>query len=141
MPSAEFWNFGPTISWSLPDGASRARIKAANANANAALAHFDGVVLNALRETESNLTVYARDLDRNASLRAARDRFAEAASQTETLYLAGRSPYLNNLSASHDLAQAELALAMSNDQLTADQVALFLALGGGWSPVQAQDLK
>jgi NodT family efflux transporter outer membrane factor (OMF) lipoprotein len=136
LPSAQFWGLGPTISWTVPDRASHARIEAAGATANAALAHFDGVVLNALRETESSLTTYARDLERNASLRAARDRFAEAAVQTETLYLAGRSPYLNNLSASHDLAQAELALAMSDDQLTADQVALFLALGGGWSADQ-----
>lgn len=132
LPSAEYWELGPTISWSLPDRASFARIDVATAATTAALARFDGVVLNALRETESSLTVYARDLERNAGLHAARDHFAEAAAQTETLYVAGRSPYLNNLSASRDLAQAELALAVSDDQLAADQISVFLALGGGW---------
>ena len=132
LPSALYWELGPTISWTLPDRAGFARIDIANAMTNAALAHFDGVVLNALRETESSLTVYARDLERNAGLHAARDHFAEAAAQTETLYLAGRSPYLNNLSASHDLAQAELALAVSDDQIAADQITVFLSLGGGW---------
>ena len=48
------------------------------AGADGALAHFDGVVLNALRETETSLTAYAHELDRNAALRAARDEAAKA---------------------------------------------------------------
>ena len=138
LPSAEYWALASTISWTVPDRSSFARIKAANALTDAALARFDGVVLNALRETESTLTVYARDLERNASLRAARDRLAESVAQTETLYKNGRVPYLNNLTASRDLEQAEMALVVSDDQIAADQIALFLALGGGWEQAEAR---
>jgi outer membrane protein TolC len=130
--SAGYWGLGSLISWTLPDASSHARVEGANATAAAALAHFDGVVLNALRETESSLTVYARDLQRNADLHAARDHLAEAADQAEGLFKAGRSPYLNGLSAKQALAQAEQGLAVSEDQISVDQVSLFLALGGGW---------
>jgi outer membrane protein TolC len=39
---------------------------------------------------------------------------------------------LTGLSAQQGLAQAEQAVAMSDDQISADQITLFLALGGGW---------
>jgi len=132
MPAAEYWSLGSLISWRLPDSAAHARVSGADAAATAALAHFDGVVLTALRETESSLTVYAQDLGRNAALRGAHDRAAELADQIERLREAGRSPYLAGLSAQQGLAQAEQAVAMSDDQISADQITLFLALGGGW---------
>jgi outer membrane protein TolC len=89
-------------------------------------------VLNALRETESALTVYARELDRNASLRAARDQSALASQQAGMLYRYGRTDFLTTLDADRVLANAESALAASDAQLAANQVTLFLALGGGW---------
>ena len=130
--SAGYWGLGSLISWTLPDASSHARVEGANAAAAASLAHFDAVVLNALRETESSLTVYARDLQRNADLHAARDHLAEAADQAEGLFKVGRSPFLSGLSAKQALAQADQAVAVSEDQISADQVSLFLALGGGW---------
>ena len=48
------------------------RIAQAEAGTKAAAARFDAAVLNALRETESALTVYARQLDRESALQAAR---------------------------------------------------------------------
>jgi multidrug efflux system outer membrane protein len=50
-PSAEYWSLGTLISWRMPDASAYARIDAAGAGAQAALARFDGVVLAALRET------------------------------------------------------------------------------------------
>jgi NodT family efflux transporter outer membrane factor (OMF) lipoprotein len=132
QPATNRWSFGPLISWTLPSGGERARVSEANAAADAALARFDGVVLNALRETETSLSIYAQDLQRNASLRAARDEAATAEAQARRLYQAGRNPYLTGLDAERTLAQAEAALASSNSQVAADQVKLFLALGGGW---------
>jgi NodT family efflux transporter outer membrane factor (OMF) lipoprotein len=126
------WGVGSLISWSFPGGGERARIREANAEADMALAHFDGVVLNALRETETGLSAYAQDLQRNARLRDARDEAALAAEQARRLYQGGRSPYLERLDAERTLASSEAALAASNGQVAADQVKLFLALGGGW---------
>jgi outer membrane protein TolC len=89
-------------------------------------------VLNALRETESALVVYARQLDRDAALRAARDQSAEAASQASRLFQYGKTDYLTVLDAERTLASNESALAASQADLSSDQIALFLALGGGW---------
>ena len=127
------WSVGPLISWSIPvTGAAQARIAEARAANDAALARFDGTVLNALRETETALTTYARELDRNAALKAARDQSALAAQQAGTLYRYGRTDFLTTLDAQRSLASAESALTSSDAQLAADQVALFMALGGGW---------
>jgi NodT family efflux transporter outer membrane factor (OMF) lipoprotein len=126
------WSVGPLISWTLPSAGTHSRIAQAQAGSDAALARFDASVLNALRETESALTVYARELDRNASLTRARDQSALASQQTLTLYRAGRTDFLTTLDAQRTLAGAESALTASDAQLVTDQVALFLALGGGW---------
>lgn len=127
------WSVGPLISWTLPNtGAVQARIAEAQANTKAAVARFDASVLNALRETESALVVYARQLDREASLRAARDQAAVAASQARQLFQYGKTDYLTVLDAERTLAANESALAASQAELSNDQIAVFLALGGGW---------
>lgn len=131
-PAANRWNVASLISWTLPGDGERARIRQTEAGADAALARFDGVVLNALRETETSLATYAHDLERNAALRSARDEAALAEQQAATLYRAGRSPYLAGLDAQRTLAGADAALAESDAKVAADQVNLFLALGGGW---------
>jgi NodT family efflux transporter outer membrane factor (OMF) lipoprotein len=130
--AANYWGVGSLISWQFPTGGAQARIRGSGAAADGALARFDGVVLNALRETETGLTTYAHDLDRNAELRQARDQAAIAHQQVQQLYRAGRRPFLDALDAERTLAQAEAALAQSNGQVAGDQVKLFLALGGGW---------
>ncbi|USQ94594.1 efflux transporter outer membrane subunit [Caulobacter sp. RL271] len=129
---ANRWGLSSLITWTLPGEGERARIRQAEAGADGALARFDGVVLTALRETETSLDAYAHDLQRQAALKAARDQAALAEDQAQRLYRAGRSPYLAGLDAQRTLAGAEAALAASDSQVAADQVNLFLALGGGW---------
>ncbi|PIB91197.1 efflux transporter outer membrane subunit [Caulobacter sp. FWC2] len=129
---ANRWGLSSLISWTLPGEGERALIRQAEAGADGALARFDGVVLTALRETETSLDAYAHDLQRQAALRAARDQAALAETQAQTLYRAGRSPYLIGLDAQRTLVQSEAALAATDSQVAIDQVNLFLALGGGW---------
>jgi multidrug efflux system outer membrane protein len=127
------YGVGPLISWDFPQqNADRARIRAAEAQSEAALANFDGKVLGALREIETALVVYGRDLDRTAALRAARDRADEAERQAATLFNAGQGNAFVTLDAQRVRAGAEQALAQAESRVAADQVDLFLALGGGW---------
>jgi NodT family efflux transporter outer membrane factor (OMF) lipoprotein len=135
--ATNYWGLGSLISWSFPTGGARARIRESGAVADGALAHFDGVVLNALRETETDLSTYARHLDRNVELRDARDQAALAHDQVQQLYRAGHRPFLDALDAERTLMQAEAALSESNGQVAGDQVKLFLALGGGWRQAPA----
>lgn len=129
---ANRWGLTSLISWTLPGEGERGRIRQAKAGADGALARFDGVVLTALRETETSLDAYAHDLQRQAALQAARDQARKAEVQAQTLYRAGKSPYLVGLDAQRTLAQAEASLAAADAQVATDQVNLFLALGGGW---------
>jgi hypothetical protein len=82
---ANTWKFslGPLISWNLAGDqlGARAHRPGRGGHRRRAGAFRLGVVLNALRETESALTVYARELDRNAMLRAARDQSALASAR------------------------------------------------------------
>lgn len=126
------WSIGPLISWSLPGNLEKARLHQADASTDAALAHFDAVVLKALQEVESTLTILARDLDRNAALHQARDEANEADREIQALYRAGRLTYLDDLDAQRNLSAAEADLATSDVQVATDQIKLFLALGGGW---------
>jgi outer membrane protein TolC len=127
------WSLGPLISWTLPNnGIADAQVAQAEAGTRQALAHFDGVVLNALRETETTLDAYARELDRRAALQAARDEAASVAQQARRLYEGGKLGHLEALDAERALAAGESALAASEAALVDQQVQLFLALGGGW---------
>ena len=133
------YSIGPLISWTIPNtGVVRARIAQTQAGADGALAKFDGTVLTALRETETALDAYARELDRHAALQSARDESATVADQARRLYLAGRTGYLDALDAERGLATSEATLAASDAELADDQVSLFLALGGGWEAAPAK---
>lgn len=127
------FSLGPLITWEFPDRTRvHARIRAAEADRQAALARFDGVVLGALKETESALEVYARDQERRTILQAARTQAQHAAQDTQRLFEAGRIGYFPVLDALRTLTQVEQNLAAAESRVAADQVNLFLALGGGW---------
>ncbi len=127
------FGLGPLISWSFPNIAvAEAEIQSAKASAAAALASYEGTWLDALRDTESALANYANELDRTDALRSARDQSEQAAKLARARYDAGGASFLDVLQAESTLADNSLALAQSQSQLATDQIALFLALGGGW---------
>jgi NodT family efflux transporter outer membrane factor (OMF) lipoprotein len=132
-PLTERYSIGPGVSWRLNQSVPRARIAEANAEAKADLARFDGAVLTALRETETALTAYSHDLDREAVQRSARDRAEQVADAAHRLEAGGRMGSLAVIDADRTQAAAEQALATTESQISQDQIAVFLALGGGWS--------
>lgn len=132
-PTSFGFSLGPLISWSFPNRpVVRARIEAAGAQVDADIARFDSTVLGALRDTETALETYARDRDQAEALRRARDSAATAADQAGRLFRFGRSDFLALLQAQSSLAQAEASYATAQAKLPDDQIAIFLALGGGW---------
>ncbi len=128
------FSVGPLISWNFPNIlVARARIEAADARTEAALATFDQTVLLALQETETALTRYANELDRRAALTEARDQAAEAARLARLRFDAGADSFLTVLDAERTQAQADAALAQSEALVTTYQIAVFKALAGGWA--------
>lgn len=132
--SAFGFSLGPLISWSFPNRpVVRARIAQAEAAVQGDLAGFDGTVLEALRQTETALETYRRDAERASALDRARDSAALSATQAGKLFRFGRGDFLSLLDAQRSLASAEVSAATARTQLVQDQIALFLALGGGWN--------
>ncbi|MBP0950437.1 efflux transporter outer membrane subunit [Pseudomonas sp. 20GA0080] len=131
-PAANRWGFGPLLSWTIPSNGSRARIHQAEASAQASLARFDGVVLNAIRETQTGLAQYTALLDRRDALKDAEQSAKEAADQTHRFYQAGRASFLADLQATRTYTDVRAQLAEANTEVAMGQINLFLALGGGW---------
>lgn len=126
------WSFGPLISWTFPANGARGRVREAQDASTAALAHFDGVVLNALRETETSLATYVSDYARAEALQAALKSATESASETHRLYVGGRQSFISDLDATRTLTATRAQVAAAEGQVAVDQANLFLALGGGW---------
>ncbi len=88
-PATNRWGFGPLISWTVPTNGARARIREAEAATQGALAHFDGVVLNAIRETQTGLAQYTAQLQRRDALAEA-ERLGQASGGADPSLLPGR---------------------------------------------------
>ncbi|MCF4995399.1 efflux transporter outer membrane subunit [Pseudomonas syringae] len=131
-PATNRWGFGPLLSWTVPSNGSRARIREAEAATQGALAHFDGVVLNAIRETQTGLAQYSALLQRRDALADADQSAKLAADQTHRFFQAGRASFLADLQATRTYTDVEAQLAAANTQVAMSQIDLFLALGGGW---------
>lgn len=133
------FSVGPLISWTFPNQTTgRARIRQAEATMDEALAQFDQTVLSALEETESALQSYAAELQRQAALKAARDAAAESAEMARARYELGADDFITVLDAERTLAEADITLAQSRAATTQFQIAVFKALGGGWSVADEQ---
>jgi len=129
---ANTWSIGGLLHWTIPGGGERARVRAANAEADAALARFDATVLGALRETETALATYAEDHNRAVSLGEARAAAEREADEVRAMRKAGRSPLLASIGAAQATLSARAAETGAREAIAMDQVNLFLALGGGW---------
>lgn len=115
-------------------GARRSEVDAARARAEAASASYAGVVLNALREVEDALV---KDQANQEKIVHNRNRLSEATS-ADTLarerYSRGVESFLKVLETERRLRVAEEALIVTRAETWDTRIALFLALGGDWTP-------
>ncbi|HEY0960286.1 MAG TPA: efflux transporter outer membrane subunit [Novosphingobium sp.] len=132
------FSLGPLISWSWPNiVVGRAHVQQAEASAQAALATFDGSVLNALKEVEQALSYYAAENDRNARLREAAGHAETAYRLADQRYRAGSIAFFELLDTQQSWLDARGALAGSTQELGSRRIDLFKALGGGWQAAEA----
>jgi NodT family efflux transporter outer membrane factor (OMF) lipoprotein len=125
---------GPSISWTFPNQAlPRARIRQARANATAALASFDGSVLQALKETEQALATYGAELERRQALSDAQANAQKAFDLAHDQFINGALSNLDLLTTEQVLVAVDASVAVSDTALIQDQIAVFKALGGGWN--------
>jgi outer membrane protein, multidrug efflux system len=127
------WGIGGLLSWQANQNATRARIAQAQASTRLALANFDGVVLVALQDLEVALNNYAHDLAREDSSTQSVTDAEQALKDAERLQVGGRATSLTVVDAQRAYATAAQTLAQLETSISDDQIAIFLALGGGWN--------
>ncbi len=128
------FGLGPLISWNFPNvAAARARLAAAEAGVDIALANFDETFLTALEEAEIALTNYAAEKERYAALEASAAASEEAAELARTRYRIGSDNFLNVLDAERTFIETRTALAQSEAAKASAEINVFMAMGGGWA--------
>jgi multidrug efflux system outer membrane protein len=129
---ADTWNFGPRITWAALDlGRVQARIKAADARAEASLAFYERTVLGALEETEDALVDFGHEQTGQQFLQTSAEASQKAADLAHQRYEGGVSDFLSVLDAERTLLEAQDRLAASQTRTATAYVAVYKALGGG----------
>ena len=130
---ADTWSFGPRITWAALDlGRVQARIKAADARAEASLASYERTVLGALEETEGALVDFVHEQTRQQFLQTSAAASQTAANLAHQRYEGGVADFLSVLDAERTLLEAQDRLASSQTRTATALVAVYKALGGGW---------
>lgn len=127
----------PKIFWAAFDlGRVRARIKAADASADAALAQYEQTVLLALEETENTLVDFDRQQARRDFLKESAEASEKAAELAQLRYRYGVADFLTVLDAERTLLEAQDQLAQSETTTATALIAVYKSLGGGWKIVE-----
>ncbi|MFP5214067.1 MAG: TolC family protein, partial [Acidobacteriota bacterium] len=127
------WSFGPTVTWPIFNaGKIRSNIEVQNALEEQSLIGYQKTVLVALKDVETALVSYAKEQQHRTALMEVVTHDRKAVELAMTLYTAGKTDFLNVLTAQRSLYLSENALAQSTSNVAIDLVALYKGLGGGW---------
>jgi outer membrane protein, multidrug efflux system len=131
---SRFFSVGPSISWAAFDlGRVHERITSARAQTDAALAAYEGAVLGALSDTEGALINYGHSQTRREALQIAAAASDKAADLARKRFEGGLIDFLEVLDAERTSLSAELLLSQSRTDAATSLVAVYKALGAGWS--------
>jgi len=133
LASSKFWAFGPTITWPIfAGGRIMWNIQVQDALTEQALLAYKKTVLTALKDVETALVAYAKEQEHRKALSEAVVNNRRAVDLAMRLYIAGKTDFLNVLTAQLNLYTSENALVQSTAAVDTNLVALYKALGGGW---------
>jgi len=139
QPGSRFWSIGPSLQWRVLDfGRVRAEVRAQTAVQEASLATYEKTVLTSLQEAENAMVAYAQEQNRHQALAAAVAENRRSLNMADALYTAGRVNYLDVLDARRSLYQSDDELAVSDQAVSLDLIALYKALGGGWETLTGE---
>jgi len=125
------WAVSPTVSWPALDFASaQARLRAARAESNGALAAYRKAVLGALEDFEDACVNYSRQVARLDSVVQQADASRRAARLATIQYREGSINFLVLLDAQRTELEAEDQVAQAETAVSTGAVAVYKALGG-----------
>jgi NodT family efflux transporter outer membrane factor (OMF) lipoprotein len=131
--AARQYSLGPSISLPIFEGGRlKATLELRKAQQQEAYLRYQQTVLNAWHEVDDALTAYDREQRRRDLLAAAVDDNRRAVAVATDRYRQGLTEFLQVLDAQRSLLAAQQTLSDSATSVSADLVALYKALGGGW---------
>ncbi len=135
------YGFGPSLRWNIfSAGRVRAQIDIEESRTREALLNYENTVLLAVEEVENSMSGIAHERDRLVAL----DMGAASARETVELvkenYTRGLVDFQNVLDAERTATQTEDDRAVSQGRVAVAYVALYNALGGGFSEEELEAL-
>jgi len=133
--SGSTWSVGP-VAVSLPvfdAGARRADVVAARARYDEAASAYAATLRNAVREVENALVTLQGTADRSADAQIAADNFEASYRATDARYRSGFGTLFELEDARRSALLAQNTLIELRRDRVAAWIALYRALGGGWS--------
>jgi multidrug efflux system outer membrane protein len=142
--TSNFWSWGPSVTWPIfAGGRILWNIQVQNALQEQALLTYEKTVLTALKDVETALVAFAKEQEHRKSLSEAVVNNRKAVDLAMKLYIAGKTDFLNVLTAQLNLYTSENALVQSTSTVDTNLIALYKALGGGWEkdsvPLSSKD--
>ena len=132
--NARNWSFGPAVRWRLFDRSEiRNQIAAAGARQEQALLFYEQSVLIALEEVENTVVRFHQEQARRQALVGAVVASQRAVDLATDRFTAEIDDYLNVLDGQKTLYEAQDQLARSELDSATAIVAVYKALGGGWT--------
>ena len=133
LANSKFWSWGPTVTWPIFAGGRIVwNIKVQDALTEQALLTYQKTVLTALQDVETALVAYAKEQEHRKALSEAVVNNRKAVDLAMKLYTAGKTDFLNVITAQLNLYTSENALVQSTSTVDTNLIALYKALGGGW---------
>ena len=91
-------------------------------------------MLEALEDAESSMIGFVEEQNRRDALQRSATASAQAVELVKTLYRTGLTDFQNVLDTERSLFVRQDQLAQSRGLVTQNLIAVYRALGGGWSP-------
>ncbi|MDB5963952.1 MAG: transporter [Polaromonas sp.] len=134
--SFDTWSVGP-LALTVPlfdGGASEANLEAAKARYEEAAGKYRSAVRQAVREVEEALVNLQSTGDRGADTAVAAEGYRASFTGTEARYRAGLASLVELEESRRTLLSSQSAVVSLEQERRAAWVALYRALGGGWTP-------
>ena len=128
------WSFAPSISMPIFQGGKlRSNLAVANADRDIALARYEQAIQAGFRDAADAIALTATLTRQREATQARVDAARRADDLARARYEAGVDSYLTRLVAQRTLYASQQGLVMIRQAEQANRVALYRALGGGWS--------
>ena len=131
----------PSINFPIFDPGIKAHAKTSEAQAKVAEQEYRRTVVNAFEEVENALVNLDSHKRQRTELQQQEEHLKTVAAQIEAQLMEGVASQLEVFETERSLLNTQLALLANHQQILADTVTLYKALGGGWPPVEVGSAK